>query len=128
VGLINVFTTHLAASEDFGDYPYHSPLSFAFPSPGIVTFDVACPAACDPAQTMRACEAVQVANFVKARHTVSTPAFLTGVYNAAPRVRITCVALPLVMLVTEPTTRPTSGCAGICNRAVSWHICVTPEG
>jgi hypothetical protein len=45
---------------------------------------VACPAACDPSQTVRECEAVQVANFVTARHDVPTPAFLTGDFNADP--------------------------------------------
>ena len=80
VGVIDVFTTHLAASEDFGDNPCHSQVSF--PLLGGVTFDVPCPAACDPSQTVRVCEARQVVNFVKAHHDVPTPAFLTGDFNA----------------------------------------------
>jgi endonuclease/exonuclease/phosphatase family metal-dependent hydrolase len=82
VGLIDVFTTHLAASEDFGDNPCHSQVSF--PLLGGVTFDVPCPAECDPSQTVRECEARQVANFVKELHGVSTPAFITGDFNAQP--------------------------------------------
>jgi len=82
VGLIDVFTTHLAASEDFGDNPCHSQLSF--PLFGGVTFDVACPAECDASATVRVCEARQVVNFVKAHHDVPTPGFLTGDFNAPP--------------------------------------------
>ena len=59
---IHVFTMHLAASDDLGDNPCDSLLSF--PSAGL-TFDVSCPAECDGAETVRQCQARQVANFVK---------------------------------------------------------------
>jgi endonuclease/exonuclease/phosphatase family metal-dependent hydrolase len=85
VGLIDVFTTHLAASEDFGDNPCHSQVSF--PSFG-VTFDVPCPTAapsgCELTQTVRECQARQVARFVEQRHDVRTSAFITGDFNASP--------------------------------------------
>jgi len=90
VGPLDVFTTHLAASEDFGDNPCNSEVTFPpalFPPQGL-QFTVSCPAECDPSQTVRACEARQVANFVKGRHVVSevpTPAFITGDFNAKPR-------------------------------------------
>jgi endonuclease/exonuclease/phosphatase family metal-dependent hydrolase len=83
VGPIDVFTTHLAASEDFGENMCASLVSFPFP-PGDITFDVPCPAECDPSQPVRACEARQVANFVKKRHHGSLPAFITGDFNAIP--------------------------------------------
>ena len=89
VGLIDIFTTHLAASEDFGDNNCHSKESFSFPLPdeqgtSNIMFDVPCPEECDPLQTLRECEARQVANFVKELHKVGTPAFVTGDLNATP--------------------------------------------
>lgn len=80
VGPIDVFTTHLAASEDFGDNPCDSQVDFGN---GFVVL-VPCPAECDGAKTVRQCEARQVANFVKELHDVSTSAFITGDFNAKP--------------------------------------------
>lgn len=81
---INVFTTHLAASEDFGDNPCDSLLRF--PSAGLI-FDVSCPAECDGTETVRQCEARQVANFVK-EHLQDNDdplTLITGDFNAPPR-------------------------------------------
>jgi endonuclease/exonuclease/phosphatase family metal-dependent hydrolase len=80
VGPIDVFTTHLASSDDFGDNACNSLLDFGN---GIVVV-VPCPTECDPLQTVRACEARQVARFVEERHDVLTPAFITGDFNAPP--------------------------------------------
>jgi endonuclease/exonuclease/phosphatase family metal-dependent hydrolase len=81
---IQVFTTHLAASEDFGDNPCASLLRF--PAAGL-TFDVACPAECDGAETVRQCEARQVANFVKEHlqeQGAETLTVIAGDINAKP--------------------------------------------
>src|SRR5712691_10358182 len=72
-----------------GDNTCHSNESFSLPLPdeqgtANITFDVPCPAECDPSQTVRECEARQVANFVQERHDVPTPAFITGDFNAQP--------------------------------------------
>jgi endonuclease/exonuclease/phosphatase family metal-dependent hydrolase len=81
VGPIDVFTTHLAASEDLGENPCDSHVSF----PAVdIAFDVPCPAECDPRMTIRECEAHQVANFVKQHHHGPLPAFITGDFNAEP--------------------------------------------
>jgi endonuclease/exonuclease/phosphatase family metal-dependent hydrolase len=81
VGPIDVFTTHLAASDDLGENPCDSHVSF----PAVdIAFDVPCPAECDPGMTIRECEAHQVANFVKKHHHGPLPAFITGDFNAEP--------------------------------------------
>jgi endonuclease/exonuclease/phosphatase family metal-dependent hydrolase len=81
VGPIDVFTTHLAASDDLGENPCDSHVSF----PAVdIAFDVPCPAECDGAKTIRECEARQVANFVKEHHHGPLPAFITGDFNAEP--------------------------------------------
>jgi endonuclease/exonuclease/phosphatase family metal-dependent hydrolase len=79
-GPIDVFTTHLASSADFGDNACNSFLDFGN---GIMVF-VPCPAECDSSQTVRVCQARQVAHFVTERHNVPTPAFITGDFNAPP--------------------------------------------
>jgi endonuclease/exonuclease/phosphatase family metal-dependent hydrolase len=81
VGQLDVFTTHLAASEDFGDNTCDSRVSF--PAAGMM-FEVPCPAACDRSQTVRECQARQVVNFVKKRHHGPAPAFIMGDFNATP--------------------------------------------
>src|SRR5262249_17984486 len=79
VGPIDVFTTHLAASEDFGDNKCDSSVDFG----NGVEVSVPCPTECDPLhQTVRECEALQVANFVKKHHHGPLPAFITGDLNA----------------------------------------------
>jgi endonuclease/exonuclease/phosphatase family metal-dependent hydrolase len=86
VGPLDVFTTHLAASEDFGDNPCNSEVTFPpalFPPDGL-QFTVSCPAECAPSQTVRECEARQVANFVKEHHHGPRPVFITGDFNARP--------------------------------------------
>jgi len=70
VGPVDVFSTHLAAGIDGANQPCGD----------------ACPAECIAAgaATVRQCQSVQAADFVASRHTVSTPAFLTGDFNAQP--------------------------------------------
>jgi endonuclease/exonuclease/phosphatase family metal-dependent hydrolase len=70
IGPVDVFSTHLASSADGGDDP--------------CTGD--CPPECIAAgaATVRDCQAVQVAEFVEARHDVDGPAIVTGDFNAPP--------------------------------------------
>ena len=78
-GFVDVFTTHLAAEVDFGSLPcgvnvLQSPLM----SPP-------CPAECVVSvDTVRECQAKQMANFIEARHDVPNPALVTGDFNAEP--------------------------------------------
>jgi endonuclease/exonuclease/phosphatase family metal-dependent hydrolase len=70
LGLVDVFTTHLAAGIDRGSD--------------------ACGPVCPPeciaagAQSNRDCQAVQVVDFVESVHDLGTPAILTGDLNARP--------------------------------------------
>jgi hypothetical protein len=70
LGLIDVFTTHLAAGIDRGS-----------DACGPV-----CPAACVAvaAHSNRDCQAVQVVDFVARTHDLATPAIVTGDFNARP--------------------------------------------
>jgi endonuclease/exonuclease/phosphatase family metal-dependent hydrolase len=70
VGPLDVFSTHLAASGDGAQRPCGNP----------------CPPECVAAgaATVRDCQAVQVAEFVAARHDVPTPALVTGDFNEPP--------------------------------------------
>jgi endonuclease/exonuclease/phosphatase family metal-dependent hydrolase len=76
VGPVDVYTTHLASSSDAGSAPC-----------GVqIIFPVACPAECDAfVDTVRECQAKQLALLVEATHNVSTPAFITGDFNAEPQ-------------------------------------------
>ncbi|MBM4266470.1 MAG: hypothetical protein FJ144_07660 [Deltaproteobacteria bacterium] len=69
-GTLDVFSTHLAAGVDGGSTPC-----------GPV-----CPAECVAAgaQTIRDCQAVQMAEFIEAKHDVPGLAFATGDFNAPP--------------------------------------------
>jgi endonuclease/exonuclease/phosphatase family metal-dependent hydrolase len=80
VGPIDVFTTHLASDSDLGSLPcgLNAPLPPPFESP-------ACPAECVArSDTVRQCQAKQVAAFVEARHDVPEPAIISGDFNAEP--------------------------------------------
>lgn len=70
LGLVDVFTTHLAAGIDNGSNPC---------GPG-------CPEECIAAgaQSNRDCQAVQVVDFVEKTHDLATPAIITGDFNARP--------------------------------------------
>lgn len=87
-GPIDVFTTHLAAESDFGSEPCGSPIL-----PMEVGGSPPCPAECiapdpdDPEgefDTVRECQAKQMANFIENRHDVPNPAFATGDFNTEP--------------------------------------------
>jgi endonuclease/exonuclease/phosphatase family metal-dependent hydrolase len=70
IGPIDVFSTHLASGADGAGLPC----------------DVGCPPECVAAGAVntRECQAVQAVLLVEERHDISTPAFLTGDFNAEP--------------------------------------------
>jgi endonuclease/exonuclease/phosphatase family metal-dependent hydrolase len=74
IGPVDVFTTHLASGSDGAQTPCDPPPSGT------------CPAECVAAgaTTRRECQAVQMAEFVAARHDVATPAVITGDLNESP--------------------------------------------
>jgi endonuclease/exonuclease/phosphatase family metal-dependent hydrolase len=78
-GPVDVFTTHLASSSDLASLPCgENMLRPPLTSP-------ACPAECVANQdTVRECQAKQVALFVEDRHDVAEPAILSGDLNAEP--------------------------------------------
>jgi endonuclease/exonuclease/phosphatase family metal-dependent hydrolase len=79
-GPIDVFTTHLAAEADFGSLPCGSQVL-----PPEAGGSPACPVECDVTQdTVRQCQAKQLARFVEARHGGPNAALVTGDFNAQP--------------------------------------------
>ncbi len=81
-GPVDVFTTHLASGSDLANLPCGIP---ALPGPPATPPSPPCPAECAPfVDTVRECQAKQLALFVEARHTSSGPAFVTGDFNAEP--------------------------------------------
>ena len=75
IGPVDVYTTHLASSSDAGSAPCGA----------TIIFPVACPAECEAfVDTVRECQAKQLAMLVEATHDVATPAFITGDFNAEP--------------------------------------------
>jgi endonuclease/exonuclease/phosphatase family metal-dependent hydrolase len=80
VGPFDVFTSHLSSESDYATNDCNSIVDFG---DGIMLF-VPCPPECDPLQTVRACQALQLALFVEERHDVSTPAYVSGDMNAEP--------------------------------------------
>jgi endonuclease/exonuclease/phosphatase family metal-dependent hydrolase len=79
-GHLDVFTTHLAAEADFGSLPCGAQVL-----PPEAGGSPACPAECDATQdTVRQCQAKQLARFIAARHDVSNAALVTGDLNAQP--------------------------------------------
>jgi endonuclease/exonuclease/phosphatase family metal-dependent hydrolase len=81
LGPLDVFTTHLAAPSDLATAACgvrDARVPAPFPAP-------ACPApTCGAPDTVRECQAKQVAAFVEARHHGPLPALLTGDFNAEP--------------------------------------------
>ncbi len=77
-GPIDVFTTHLASSSDSGSAPCGVE---ELPPP---LGDV-CPPECEAfVDTVRGCQAKQMALFVESRHDIAGPAILSGDFNAEP--------------------------------------------
>jgi len=75
VGPVDVYTTHLASGSDLATVPCGAQIIFPIP----------CPAECDEfVDTVRECEAKQLALLVEATHDVDPPAFITGDFNAGP--------------------------------------------
>src|SRR5262245_13513734 len=82
VEVIDVFTTHLASGSDLATLPCGISV---LPGPPFTPPSPPCPAECVPfVDTVRECQAKQLALFVEARHTGPGPAFVTGDFNAAP--------------------------------------------
>lgn len=81
LGPLDVFTTHLAAHPDLATAACgvrDARVPAPFPAP-------VCPApTCGAPDTVRECQAKQVAAFVEARHQGPLPALLTGDFNAEP--------------------------------------------
>jgi endonuclease/exonuclease/phosphatase family metal-dependent hydrolase len=79
---VDVFTTHLASSSDLATLACGVP---ALPGPPFTPPSPPCPAECVAnVDTVRECQAKQMAQFVEARHTVPGQALLTGDFNAEP--------------------------------------------
>lgn len=69
-GPLDVFVTHLASTSDSAESPCLPPL---------------CPTECaDTAQTVRDCQAVEMASFIEHTHDVDTPAVIAGDFNSHP--------------------------------------------
>jgi endonuclease/exonuclease/phosphatase family metal-dependent hydrolase len=81
-GPLDVFTTHLSSSEDFGSSSCDISMSII---PG-VPVSRPCPDECSAAgaMTVQECQAVQLAQHVATLHDVTTPAVITGDINAEP--------------------------------------------
>jgi endonuclease/exonuclease/phosphatase family metal-dependent hydrolase len=80
VGPVDVFTTHLSSEADFATNACNSMVDFG----GGLVISVPCPLECDSLQTVRECQAQQLALFVEGRHDVRTPAYVSGDMNADP--------------------------------------------
>ncbi len=79
VGLIDVFH-HLSASA-ISDNACNSRVELGG---GFIVVEVPCPPECDATQTVRECQARQLALFVEERHDLATPAYVSGDMNAEP--------------------------------------------
>jgi endonuclease/exonuclease/phosphatase family metal-dependent hydrolase len=79
-GPLDVFTTHLAAEADFGPLPCGSQVL-----PPEAGGSPACPDECNATQdTVRECQAKQLARIIETRHDVPNAALVTGDFNAQP--------------------------------------------
>jgi hypothetical protein len=77
-----VFTTHLASGSDLANLPCGVP---ALPGPPFTPPSPPCPAECVAfVDTVRECQAKQMALFVEDRHDVPNPALATGDFNTEP--------------------------------------------
>lgn len=78
-GLIDVFTTHLASESDFAT----SLCGINVLPPPLVS--PPCPDECEALEdTVRECQAKQMALFIASRHDVPEPAIISGDFNAEP--------------------------------------------
>lgn len=75
-----MFTTHLSSSGDFATNDCNSRVELG----GFLVVEVPCPPECEASQTVRECQARQLALFVDARHDMPTPAYVSGDMNAGP--------------------------------------------
>jgi len=80
---VDVFTTHLAAEADFGLLPCGvNVLPPPLRSPP-------CPAEClAPGDTVRECQAKQMAHFIEAHHNIPGAGIITGDFNAEPGTKV----------------------------------------
>jgi endonuclease/exonuclease/phosphatase family metal-dependent hydrolase len=79
VGPVDVFTTHLASDSDLASLPCGLNV---LPSP---LQSPPCPVECVAfSDTVRECQAKQLAAFVELRHNVPEPAVISGDFNAEP--------------------------------------------
>jgi endonuclease/exonuclease/phosphatase family metal-dependent hydrolase len=76
---IDVYTVHLAAGDDFGDVLCKDVASLPLPAP-----PPPCPAVCETFDTVRECQARQMAHFIEARHDIQGTGIITGDFNAPP--------------------------------------------
>jgi hypothetical protein len=77
---IDVFTTHLAAEADLGDVLCGNVALLPLPTPPLP-----CPTeACEGSDTVRECQAKQMARFIERRHTLPGLGIVTGDFNAPP--------------------------------------------
>jgi endonuclease/exonuclease/phosphatase family metal-dependent hydrolase len=81
-GAVDVYTTHLASGSDSATNDCDS-FSELVPGTGIGP-RVACPAECDSNDTVRACQAEQLAMYVDSTRDTDKLAFITGDFNALP--------------------------------------------
>jgi endonuclease/exonuclease/phosphatase family metal-dependent hydrolase len=88
-GPIDVFTSHLASGGDLGSVFCGVP---ALPGPPATPPSPPCPPECAAGpvggDTVRECQARQMAAFVEARHDAANPALVTGDFNARPSSRV----------------------------------------
>jgi endonuclease/exonuclease/phosphatase family metal-dependent hydrolase len=77
---VDVFTTHLAADADLGHVACRAVTSLPLPIPLL-----ACPAdTCTESDTVRECQAKQMAHFIETRHDIPGPGIITGDFNEPP--------------------------------------------
>jgi endonuclease/exonuclease/phosphatase family metal-dependent hydrolase len=77
---IDVFTTHLAADADLGDILCGNVEFLPLP-----TLPLACPAdTCKASDTVRECQAKQMAHVIETRHDIPGTGIITGDFNAPP--------------------------------------------
>jgi hypothetical protein len=78
---IDVFTTHLAADADLGEVVCQNVTSLPLPMQPAPPCP---PEVCEGADTVRECQAKQMAHFIERRHTIPGLGIVTGDFNAPP--------------------------------------------
>ena len=69
---VDVFTTHLAADADFGGWPC---------GVNVLPSSPRCPDECDTDDTVRECQAKQMAHFIELQHDIPGTGLITGDFN-----------------------------------------------